>query len=172
MRCWGFECWTCHALYLICFWLSVRAVRYCSHLARPCIVFHMWVSKTCFTIYDLSLDAQPESWHATGVEHITESLIFWPESGIRPKSRLPTALHLLTGVGHTTGVTTSDRSQAYNWSRAYNWSHILWPESGMWLESHIRSKLCLLTRVRHVTGVSHMTGVVKYLHYNHVWCVV
>jgi hypothetical protein len=43
VRCWGFECWPSHALYSICFWLNVCAIRCYCHLARPCVVFHRWV---------------------------------------------------------------------------------------------------------------------------------
>jgi hypothetical protein len=37
---WGFKRWTSHVSLPVCFRLSVWAVRWCSHLARPCEVFH------------------------------------------------------------------------------------------------------------------------------------
>jgi hypothetical protein len=37
---WGFERWSSHASLPVCFRLSVQAVRCCSHLTRPCEVFH------------------------------------------------------------------------------------------------------------------------------------
>jgi hypothetical protein len=39
---WGFEHWLSHASLLVYFQLSVQVVRCCSHLARPCKVFHGW----------------------------------------------------------------------------------------------------------------------------------
>jgi hypothetical protein len=57
---------------------------------------------------------------------------------IRPES------YLLTGVGHTTRVASSDQSQAYDQSHVFQ------------LELGIQPESCL------------PTGVRKYLHYKHV----
>jgi hypothetical protein len=136
VRCWGFKCWTSHALYSNCYWLGVRVVRCCSHLTRPCVVFHRWVGKTCGTLIDQSHDAWPESgdttgamtsirvrkcdqsWdirpelrYTTGVASSDQSHVFRPESRIRPE------LRLLTRVRHTTEVTSFDRSHSYDWCR-------------------------------------------------------
>jgi hypothetical protein len=143
VRCWGFERWISHALYSNCFWLSVRVVRCCSHLARPCVAFHRLVGKTCGTLINRNRDARPELRDmvgvvtSTGIRIYDQSHIFWPESVIRLESCL------LTGVGYTTRVVFSNRS------RAYDQSHIIQ------LESSIRSELHL------------PIGVVKYLHYKH-----
>jgi hypothetical protein len=138
MRCWGFERWTGHVLYLICFWLSVWAAGSCDHLARPCVVFHRWVSKTCGMLFNQSRDAWSESW-------------CWPESWCRPESGSAAGVvtsievgkcdrswdkrlesYLPTRVGHTARVLFSDRS------RAYAWSYVFRPELGIWLELSIR----------------------------------
>jgi hypothetical protein len=141
MRCWDFKRWTSHVLYSICSWLSVRAVRYCSHRARSCVVIHIWVGKTCGMLFDRSRDAWSESRDMIGVVTSTESRsairigiydqshIFRPESGIRPESRLSAR------VGHTIGVASSDRSRAYDQSRAYDRSRVFRLETGIWPES-------------------------------------
>jgi hypothetical protein len=67
VRYWGFEWWSSHASLLVCFWLSVRAVRCYSHLARPYKVFHNWGGKTCGTLIDWSHDARLEYGYMTGV---------------------------------------------------------------------------------------------------------
>jgi hypothetical protein len=105
----------------ICFWLSNDVVRCCSHLAQPYEGFHKQVGKTCGMICDQSLD-------------VRRSHVFWLESGIQPKSCLPTTIE------HTTGVTSSDRSQAYDQS------HVFWLKSSIWSKAH------LSTRVGHTTG--------------------
>jgi hypothetical protein len=46
---WGFECWSNHASLSVYFWLSVWAVRCCSHLARSCEVFHNWGRDVVYT---------------------------------------------------------------------------------------------------------------------------
>jgi hypothetical protein len=132
MRYWGFECWLSHASLQVCFWLSVQAVKCCSHLAWPCKVPHNWGGKSCITLIGQSRDARPESGDTIEVRKCAWSQDIWPES------------YLLTGVGHTTRVVSSDRSQAYDQSRVFR------------LKSCIRPELRLLT------------GVVIYLHYNHV----
>jgi hypothetical protein len=61
MRYWGFERWSGRASLPVCFWLIIRALGCCSHLARPCEVFHSWDGKTCDTLIDRSHDVPPES---------------------------------------------------------------------------------------------------------------
>jgi hypothetical protein len=143
----------------VCFQLTVRAIRCCSHLAQPCEVFHSRVGKTCGTIYDRSRDVWPESWHATRIRHMTgvasstrvshttrvassdqswaynQSCLFWPESG------------LLTGVGHTTKVVSSDRSRTYYQSRIFR------PELDIQPEYPIQPESCLPTGVGDTTRV-------------------
>jgi hypothetical protein len=163
VRCWDFKRWTGHAS-LVCFRLSEsgRAVRCCSHLARPCKVFHKWVRKTCGTIYDQSHDVWPESHLLTRVRHTTrvassdQSQEYDWSHVFRLESRLLTGVGHTTGVVHTTGVTSSDRSWAYDQSR------IIQPESGIQPESHMWPESCLST------GVGHTMRVVRYLHYKHV----
>jgi hypothetical protein len=129
MRCWDFECWTSHALYSNCFQLSVCAIRYYSHLARPCVVFHKWVGKTCGMLTDRSHDAWLESWHRLESGHTTGvvfsnwswaydwSHVFRLKSGIRPESCLPT------------GVASFDRSRVFQ------------PELGIRSEPYVRPEL-------------------------------
>jgi hypothetical protein len=118
VRYWGFERWSSHVSLPVCFWLSVQAVRRCSHLAQPCEVFHNWGGKTCGTLIDQSRDAWLESRDTTrvvtsiGVRKCDQSYVFRSESSIQPESRLPIR------VGHTTGVASFDRSWAYDQSRA------------------------------------------------------
>jgi hypothetical protein len=108
VRYWGFERWLSHASRPICFQLSILAVRCCSHLARPCEVFHSWGGKTCGMLIDYSRDEWPESGDTTKVVMLT-GVRKWDQSQyIRSESCLP------TGVGHTTRVTSSDRSRSYD----------------------------------------------------------
>jgi hypothetical protein len=110
MRCWCFEWWTSHASLLVCFWLSVRAVRYYSHLGWPCKVFHSWGGKTCSLLIDRSHDARLESRDTIGVVMLTEvgkcdrSRDIRSESVIRPESLLMTRVRHTTKVTHMTGV--------------------------------------------------------------------
>jgi hypothetical protein len=67
MRWWGCKHWMSHASLPVYFWLSVRAVRCCNHLDRPCQVFHIWGGKTCGTLIDRSRDAWSESGDTIGV---------------------------------------------------------------------------------------------------------
>jgi hypothetical protein len=152
----------------VCFWLSDRAIRWYSHLARPCEVFHKWVGKTCGMIYDRSHDVRPESCLLTRVRHMTrvassnrsqaydQCRILWPESGIQLESRL------LTGVGHMTRVASSNRS----WE--YDRSHIFRPESHILPKSRLSTGVKHTTGVGHMTGVAHTTGVRICLHYKQV----
>jgi hypothetical protein len=86
-----------------------------------------------------------------------------PESRIRPKSSIRPEPHLLTGVGHTTGVTCS------NWSRAYDRCHTFSQESGkdwscaFWSESGIRLESHLPIGIGHTTVVAHMTGATSFV---------
>jgi hypothetical protein len=91
-RCWCFKCWMSHASLPSCFWLSVRVVRCCSHLARPCKVFHNLGGKTCGTLINQSHDAWSESEDTIGVGKCDQSRDIWPKS------------YLPTGVGHTIEV--------------------------------------------------------------------
>jgi hypothetical protein len=105
MRCWGFECWTRDASLPVYFWLSVPALRCCSHLARSCEVFHSWGGKTCGLLIDRSCDAWPESGDMTRVTTSTGVRKCDQSRDIRLESCLP------TGVGHMTEVASSDRSR-------------------------------------------------------------
>jgi hypothetical protein len=100
VRYWGFESWSSHASLPDYFWLSVQAVRWCSHLARPCEVFHNWDGKTCSTLIDRSHDAWLKSGDTTGVVTSTGIKKCIRSRDIRPESCLSTR------VEHTTGVTT------------------------------------------------------------------
>jgi hypothetical protein len=98
----SFERWLSHASLPVYFWLSVRAVRCCSHLVRPCKVFYS-CGKTGGALIDQSHGAQPESGETskvvtwTGVRKCNWSRI-WPES------YLPTGIKHAIEVVHMTGV--------------------------------------------------------------------
>jgi hypothetical protein len=101
---WGFERWSSHVSLPVCFWLSVRVVRYCNHLAQPCEVFHSWDGKTGGVLIKWSRDAWSESGDASeivtsiGVGKDDRSRDIWPES------YLPTGVGHATKVAHMTGV--------------------------------------------------------------------
>jgi hypothetical protein len=136
VRCWGFEHWASHALYSNFFQLCVWAIRCCSHLAWPCVVFHRWVGKTCGALIDRSCDAWPESGDTTGV-------VLSTRVGKCDRSQIiGLDSYLLTGIGHTTEVTSFDKSQAYDQSWAYDRSCIFQTKSGIQLESCIRPESC------------------------------
>jgi hypothetical protein len=181
VRWWDFERWTSHALYSICFRLCVWAIRCCSHLAQPCVLFHRWVGKTCDTLFDQSNDEPLESGDMFGVVMSIRVEKCYRSWDIRSESYLPTRVGHMARVTHMTGVASSNRSWAYDWSRVFwpesrlstgvghttevvssNWSQaydrgrVFRPESGIQPESRIRLETYLSTRV------------VRYLHYNHV----
>jgi hypothetical protein len=102
VRYWGFECWLSHASLPVCFRLSVRVIRCCSHLVWPCEVFHSWGGKTCGMLISQSCDAWSESGDTTGVMTSTGVRKCDRSQDIRLESYIP------IGVGHTIGVVSSD----------------------------------------------------------------